>query len=158
MVSVSRRAILAFGAAICCPATSLAASLEPILRNPGALVADVSVTWVTKEPEPLWPTIADPLSSEAYSFLYDEVRKANSPLIVLRRTLVLLDDPYGYSPLTVKIGMKLKAVAGAKATFGTVSLSFERLGFETVGFAQPPTRFLAANHELMIREIGRAHV
>jgi hypothetical protein len=151
MVLVSRRTILAFGAAISCPATSLAASFEPILRNPGALVAHVSVTWVTKEPEPLWTTIADPLSSEAHSFLYDEIRKANSPLIVLRLPLVLLGDPYLYSPLTVKIGVKLKAAAGAKPNLGTMSLSLERLGFETVRFAQPPTYFLAANHELLVR-------
>jgi hypothetical protein len=151
MIPVSRRAILAFGAAICCPATSFAASIEPILRNPGVLIADVSVTWVTEEPEPLWPTIADPLSSEAHSFLYDAVRKAKSPLIVLQQPLVLLEDPYHFSPLHVKVGLALKSVAGAKPTMGTVSLRFERLGFEPVPFAQAPTRFLATNYELLIR-------
>jgi hypothetical protein len=150
MVAVSRRAVLALGAAICCPVTGLAASIEPILRNPGVLVADLSVTWA-KDPEPRWPAVAEALSLYVYTILHEEVCKADLSLIVARRLLVLVDDPYRFSPLYVKVAMKLTAVPGAQQTMGAVSLSFERLGFETVRFAQPATRFLAANDELANR-------
>ena len=151
MALISRRAVLALGTAICCPTHSFAASIEPILRNPVVLIADLGVTWASDEPEQLWPALAEILSSEVHSILRDEVHNANSPLIVLSRPIVMPEDPYRHSPLYVKVGMKLKAVSGAKPTLGTVSLSFERLGFETVLFAQPATHFLAANHELLGR-------
>jgi hypothetical protein len=152
MLAVSRRAILALGAAICCPVTGLAASIEPILRNPGVLIADLSVTWVGDDPEPRWPAVAEALSSYVHTILSEEVCKTNLSLIVAHRLLVLAEeDPYRFSPLYVKVAMKLKAVPGAQPTMGTVSLSFERLGFETVRLPQPATRFLAANDELANR-------
>jgi hypothetical protein len=149
MVATSRRAFLALGAAICCPTMGFAASIEPILRNPGVLIADVSVTWSREYPR--WAAVAEALSSYVYTILREEVRRANLPLFVARRLLVLDDDPYLFSPLSVRVGMKLRTVPGAKPTMGTVSLSFERLGFETVRFAQPATRFLATNDELANR-------
>ena len=152
MVAISRRAILAFGAAICCPATSLAASIEPILRNPGLLVPQLTVSWAGEKPDSLWTTVADILPPQLRSILRDEVRKADLPLGVAGpQLLVLKEDPYRSSPLYVKVGLRLKAVPGATQTMGTVSLSFERLGFETVRLAQPATRFLAANDELANR-------
>jgi hypothetical protein len=145
MLAVSRRAILALGAAICCPVTGLAASIEPILRNPGVLIADLSVTWVGDDPEPRWPAVAEALSSYVHTILSEEVCKTHRLLVLAE------EDPYRFSPLYVKVAMKLKAVPGAQPTMGTVSLSFERLGFETVRLPQPATRFLAANDELANR-------
>ena len=149
MVCVSRRAILALGAAICWPTTSLATSIEPILRNPGVLIANLIVTGVDEDAR--WPAVAEALSTYVHTILREEVHKADLSLAVAHRLLVLEKDPYRFSPLYVKVRMRLKAVPGAKRTMCTVSLSFERLGFETLRFAQPPTRFFATNDELANR-------
>jgi hypothetical protein len=150
MAPVSRRAVLALGAAICCPIATVAASIEPILRNPGVLIADLHVTWA-EEAEPLWPTVAEALSSRVHSILMDEVGKANVSTLVGRRPLPLEDDPYAHSPLYVRITMKLEAAPDGGQTIGAVSLKFERLGFEPVNFAQPPIVFVTTSSDLLSR-------
>jgi hypothetical protein len=153
MAPVSRRAVLsaALGAVICRAAASLASSTEPILRNPGTLIADLRVTWPDREAQPLWPVVAETLSSQLHSILRDEARQARLATLVLRRPLVLEEAPYDHSALYVRMRMDLKAVSDAKRTIGTVGIWLERLGFETVQFARPATTFMASNDELLTR-------
>ena len=149
MVAISRRALLALGASVCFPGRGIAASIEPILRNPGVLIASLSVTWVHEDPR--WPAVAGALSSYVETILREEVHKANLPLSVGGQPLVMLGDPYSHSPLYAKVGLKLEAVPGPKPVMGTVGLRLERLGFEAVDLMHPGTRFLATNDELSNR-------
>src|SRR5262245_15271131 len=114
MTSGSRRAILGglVGALVCAPFPGLAYSVEPILRDPKGLVADIYVTSSDAEGEALRVRLRDAASSQVVAILRDEVQKARLAVAVGAKSSDLGDTkPSAILYLRMRMDIKTAVVS-----------------------------------------------
>jgi hypothetical protein len=145
---VSRRAFLflAVGASLWAPVPATANSIEPILRSPSALIADLSaIMSADPEVERLHRVLWDVLSERVFEILQDEAERAQLTIPVLKHAPNLAETPDPHAELYVRVRLDIRTIPAESGRFvlGAVGMKFQRIGYEPVQSALPMSLFLA---------------
>jgi len=151
MTPTSRRALLssAVTALICASLPSFAYSVEPILRSPGGLLADLGVGSSDPDAKALRSLLSDVLSPKVFAILREEAQKAQLAVPVVKESRELAEAP-NHSILYVRMRLDIKTtvVADERQVIGAAGMKFQRKGYEALQAALPLSLFLAPEEEL----------
>ena len=149
----NRRAVLgaAAGLLVGTPFPCVANSIEPILRSPSGMVADLLVTTSDPAAEQVRTSLNDVLSGKVFELLRDEAQRAKLAIPVYKMAVELQEAPDLHSILYIRtrLDIRTQLAADLPIVIGAAGMKFQRAGYEALQSAGPLSLFIAARKDLV---------